>query len=158
MSRNNKRVPDAYKSPYGIWTVTTEGDCEGKSVNNLGTFEGYIDEIAFALAGQAYYALQFRPARQLADPDFAKPGIKVNISLDIDSGTWDLHGKDRADFFRKLLAGRNVTVQEGQYFASVTIIDGSSPEEVLRKERDLKRKQALAKLTQEEQDLLGIGV
>lgn len=37
-------------SNYGTFKVTTEGDCEGKSVRHLGTFTGYIDEIAFALA------------------------------------------------------------------------------------------------------------
>ena len=37
-----------YKNPYGIWIVTTEGDCEGRSTRHLGVFQGYIDDIAFA--------------------------------------------------------------------------------------------------------------
>ena len=36
---------------YGTFKVTTEGDCEGKSTRDLGVHTGYIDEIAFALAG-----------------------------------------------------------------------------------------------------------
>lgn len=141
---------------YGIWTVTTEGDCEGRSTTNLGTFEGFIDEIAFALAGQAMYGLRFDLAKDLNV--VSKPRTRVNISLDIDTGTWDMQGPARIEFFKRMLAGRNVSVVESNYFASVMLVDGSSPEEILRKERDLKRKQALAKLTQEEQDLLGIGV
>ena len=150
MSKNN----EAYKKAYGTWTVTTEGDCEGRSVTQLGTFEGYIDEIAFALAGKCYYSLQFRAAQDLAE--VAKQGTKVSVSLDIDSGTWDMSNKDRAEFFRRTLAGRNVSVKEGQYYASVILVDGSSPEEIARKENELKKKQALAKLTEEERKLLGL--
>jgi hypothetical protein len=40
-----------------IWSVTTEGDVEGKSTTNLGTFEGRLDEIAFALADKEYYQI-----------------------------------------------------------------------------------------------------
>jgi hypothetical protein len=141
--------------PYGIWTVTTEGDCEGRSVSHLGTFEGYIDEIAFALAGKSFYSLRFQPADDLEQ--IAKPGTKVSVSLDIDSGTWDLHGVNRVDYFKKMLAGRNVSVVEGQYYASVILIDGDSPEEQERKANELKRKQALAKLTEEDRKLLGLG-
>lgn len=46
-------------SNYGTFEVTTEGDCEGRSVRHLGTFTGYIDEIAFALADKCYYSLRF---------------------------------------------------------------------------------------------------
>lgn len=28
-----------YKNPYGIWIVTTEGDCEGRSTRHLGVSE-----------------------------------------------------------------------------------------------------------------------
>ncbi len=45
---------------YGIWKVTTQGDCEGRSTECLGYYEGYIDEIAQALADKAYYSLTFR--------------------------------------------------------------------------------------------------
>ena len=44
-----------YDKVYGLWNVTTEGDCEGRSVRNLGTYEGNIDEIAFALADKCFY-------------------------------------------------------------------------------------------------------
>ena len=44
---------------YGLWQVTTEGDCEGRSIKDLGINEGFLDEIAFSLAGEACYGLRF---------------------------------------------------------------------------------------------------
>lgn len=35
-----------YDKAYGFWHVTTEGDCEGRSITDLGVFEGNIDTIA----------------------------------------------------------------------------------------------------------------
>ena len=49
-----------YTNPYGLWEVTTEGDCEGRSRKGLGVFEGYLDDIAFYLANKAYYTLEFK--------------------------------------------------------------------------------------------------
>lgn len=44
-----------YDKAYGFWHVTTEGDCEGRSITDLGVFEGNIDTIALALADRCYY-------------------------------------------------------------------------------------------------------
>lgn len=48
-----------YDKAYGFWHVTTEGDCEGRSITDLGVFEGNIDTIALALADRCYYSLRF---------------------------------------------------------------------------------------------------
>lgn len=37
----------------------TEGDCEGKSTRTLGTYKGWLDEIALHLADKTYYSLTF---------------------------------------------------------------------------------------------------
>lgn len=144
MSNKVKNLP-----AYGIWTVTTEGDCEGRSVTSLGTYEGFIDEIALKLAGRAYYGLRFNPAKQIEKE--ARPGTSVQLSLGIDTGP------DRVAYFKKMLAGRNVSVSEGKYYACVKITDGDSPEEQERRANELKREQALAKLSAEERKLLGLG-
>lgn len=150
MSSNKRK----YDNAYGIWTVTTEGDVEGRTTNHLGTFEGYLDEIAFKLAGKSYYGLRFAPADDLAL--ISRPGTKVQVSLDIDSGTWDMKGEQRVNFFKKLLAGRKVSVAPGQYYACVELIDGDSPEEIARREKELKKQKALAKLSAEDRELLGL--
>ena len=48
------------ESPVGCWRVTTEGDCEDKTTNDLGTHYGHICEIALGLAGAAFYKLHFQ--------------------------------------------------------------------------------------------------
>ena len=45
--------------PVGLWHVTTEGDCEGRSVKDLGYHKGHIIDIAHKLSGENYYSLHF---------------------------------------------------------------------------------------------------
>lgn len=96
---------------YGLWKVTTEGDCEGRSTKDLGIHEGYFDEIAFALADKAYYSLHFKllkPEEQLTDMSPKKK--RVDVTLDIESGVWDMTVDERREHFRDLLKNRDVTV------------------------------------------------
>lgn len=116
---------------HDTWTVTTEGDCEGKSTRNLGTHTGYIDEIALALADKCYYSLHFERAKQL---DRSPKKDSVEVTLEIGSGTWDMPADKRAETLQKLLdaSGRkNVRVEKGQYYASSKIISNIplSPED-----------------------------
>ena len=147
----------AYPSSYGKWEVTTEGDVEGRSTRHLGTFEGHLDDIAFKLANQCYYSLQFKliPSENHIS-NMRKVRASVSVSLDIDSGTWDLSKEQRIYFFRNLLKGRDVIVKEGQYFASVILWDGDSPEAVAARELELKKQAALSKLSAEELQILGL--
>jgi hypothetical protein len=106
----------------GWWKVTTEGDCEGITTTDLGTHYGYLDDIAFQLGRKAYYQLQFKA---IDDPsktiEKMLPADSVSISLDIDSGTWDMTRHDRAQALRDILKGRPVSVEEGVYYASVVL-------------------------------------
>lgn len=139
-----------YTNTYGLWKVTTEGDCEGRSIRDLGTFKGYIDEIAFALADKCFYSLCFT---YLSEKDYMTPLVPksdtVNVSLNIDSGTWDLDNKERASWARKFLSDRDVEVLEGQYYASFVL-------KTKRKTVKDIRREALNKLTEEELDALGL--
>lgn len=149
-----KKMPT---SAYGLWRVTTEGDCEGRSTRDLGTHEGFLDEIAFRLAHKQYYSLSFSLIDTKAWPSSGPVmSTKANVVLDISSGTWDMEPARRAEAFRKLLAGRGVTVRPGNYFASVELIAGGSPEENARLEAEAKRARALAKLSAEDRQALGI--
>lgn len=138
-----------YKA-YGSWHVTTEGDCEGRTTTDLGVHVGYIDDIAFALGSKAYYTLNFETAKKLPAPEVVPPVNAVSISLDIDSGTWDMNSEQRANYFRNLFKDRRVTVQPGTYYASVTLVKDPEREKLKIKAR------ALAKLTAEERELLGL--
>lgn len=139
-----------YTNNYGLWKVTTEGDCEGKSTRDLGIHKGYIDEIAFALADKCSYSLNFK---YLFDSDYKKTSApkrsEVSVSLDIDSGTWDLSGEERVKWARQFLSGRDVSVSRGQYYASFVIKTNKKTVEDIRND-------ALSKLTKEEIEALGI--
>lgn len=143
-----------YTYAYGRWAVTTEGDVEGRSVVHLGTHEGFIDEIAFALGDKCYYSLRFKPVEALNL--IKKKATRVNVSLDIDSGTWDMKPVERVEEFKKWLAGRDVTILPGAYYASVELIAGNDPQAIASGEKELKRQTAIDKLTPEERELLGI--
>ena len=110
-----------YKA-LGWWHVTTEGDCEGRSVHDLGTHYGYLDDVAFALGGKSYYSLNFSAIDDpLVSPPTQKPVKQVSVVLDIDSGLWDKNYPERAEAVREILKDRPVIVKEGNYYASVIL-------------------------------------
>jgi hypothetical protein len=135
---------------HGFWKVTTEGDCEGRSTTNLGTYEGYLDDIAFALANKAMYGLKFTAIDPHGLKELHAKATKIQISLDIETGTWDMKGKERVEYFRKMLIGRDVYIKEGQYYACVELIKGIDPEAQEAARQELLRQSARAKLSKEE--------
>ena len=139
-----------YTNPYGLWEVTTEGDCEGRSKKGLGIFEGYLDDIAFYLANKAYYTLEFKKISipRISHEDVSMEKSEVDVLLDSSSGTWDMSSEKRVLEFKKLLSRRNVHVTKGQFYASVKL--SQTPTE------DERRQKALSKLTDEERKLLGL--
>ena len=142
---------------YGLWHVTTEGDCEGRTTKDLGVHEGHLDDIAFALASAAYYSLHFK---RLYSSGYKAipPGIEVSVLLSIESKTWDLTPPARRAYFESMLAGRNVSVSDGKYFASVKLTSGRTPQDQARARRDATAKAGIAKLTHEERVALGLEV
>lgn len=139
-----------YNNPYGIWEVTTEGDCEGRSTTKLGIYKGYIDDIAFALADKCYYCLCFHAV----DPNNPKFDMTpkrqyVDIMLDITSGTWKMSKEVRVAELSSLLKDRPVSVSESQFYGCVKL-------ETHKETVEKKKEKALAKLTSEERKLLGI--
>lgn len=141
----------SYTNPYGISEVSTEGDCEGRTSRNLGIFEGYLNDIAFHLADKAFYSLDFKEVRipKISHEDANSKRTEVDVRLDSCSNTWDMSSKELVKKFKKLLSGQNVYVKEGRSFACVTLSKGKPTE-------DERRQKALAKLTAEEPELLGL--
>ena len=137
-----------YLNPNGVWQVTTEGDCEGKSVRNLGVFSGRLDEIAFALSKKAMYSLTFKKL-DLSVHTPTEVRREVTIALDIDSGVWDMTASERVGTIREMLKdAENIFVSEGSTYKSVTLSREDAQEEI--------RRSALAKLTDEEKSALGL--
>lgn len=139
-----------YDNVYGLWKVTTEGDCEGRSIRDLGTHEGYIDEIAFALADKCCYSLNFRAVDHPEHkPDMTPKRKTVNIQLDFGSGTWDMESKNRAIEVGSLMRDRPVAVSESPFYGCVRLTTN-------KKTVEEKKAEALAKLSLEERKLLGL--
>lgn len=137
-------------SVYGVFKVTTEGDCEGRSTRDLGTYEGYIDEIAFALADKCCYSLEFHKINPKKFKLNMTPKRKsVDILFDIDSGTWDLKGKDRIKYFENLFKDRDIEVSNSNSYACVKISTN-------KKTKEEKRQEILNRLTDEEKEILGL--
>jgi hypothetical protein len=112
-------------SPVGTWQVTTEGDCEGRTVKNLGVYKGHVADIAAMLADKTCYSLRFSPAQDPVVVQDNGKAISVALSLDIESGTWDIHGDQRADAIRAWLlrapSTREYEVGAGTYYAAVSL-------------------------------------
>lgn len=143
---------------YGTWTVTTEGDCEGRSTRNLGTHTGYLDDIAFALADQAYYGLEFEPVHpdKLLKKRVAVGSKSIQVKLGVSSGTWDLTGPERVSYFKRMLGARATIVLPGTYFASVKLATEISPEAQAEAKKNLALQSARLKLTPAELKILGL--
>ena len=141
---------------YGTWHVTTEGDCEGRSTRDLGTHTGNIDDIAFALASQAYYGLHFNSVNPTILKGREPTKSKVEVSLDIGISQLDINKNDRVEYFKRMLRGRDVTVKPGTYYACVSLVSGSSLEAQADAKKRVLRQAAIAKLSLEEREALGI--
>lgn len=136
---------------YGTFEVTTEGDCEGRSVINLGIFTGYIDEIAFALADKCYYSLHFRriEVSQLV-PNSKRDTVRITLDA-VSNHINNSNNLDSECYFKSLFATRNVEITEINSYNSCTI---TNHVETLEE----KRNKILSKLTKEEQHILGLDV
>lgn len=110
-------------SPVGRWRVTTEGDCEGRSTRELGTFEGHVADIALRLSKECFYSLCFSPAEDL--PPVDKAGTHASVQLDIGSGTWDLQNGFREEVVKSWMGRGNAEnpyhVGPCQYYAAFTV-------------------------------------
>lgn len=135
-------------SVYGTFQVTTEGDCEGRTTRDLGIYTGYIDEIAFALADKCYYKLCFTKVEPKKISMIPKRD-KVEISLDINSGIWDLNNTGAMSYFKELFRERDVEVISVNGYGSCTL---TTHKETIEE----KRQKVLAKLSEEEKEVLGL--
>lgn len=109
-----------YRKPYGRWKVTTEGDVEGRTTTHLGTYTGFIDEIAQKLASKCYYSLQFDPAPRLPSKP-AKKIATVSVTLGVASETWNMTPEARAAHVAAIFENRPVEVLPGRYYASFVL-------------------------------------
>ena len=115
----------------GRWRVTTEGDCEGRSVRDLGVHEGHVADIAAVLAPLTGYSLHFavEPPATKPDPAAAAVPRKVSVVLPQPTGVAfnDLPPAQRAAFAMPWILSapaEHVAVEvlgDGGYYGAVTL-------------------------------------
>jgi hypothetical protein len=121
VSRNDPvedKYPAAYRNPVGIWEVSTEGDCEGRTTKELGRYEGHVARIAFFLADKAHYGLKFKPVLDygILIPDKIITNRKyVWVRFGADSKTYNLSPTERAEWFANFLNAKDEIEVHGVY-------------------------------------------
>lgn len=107
-----ERVDRGYKNVYGVWQVTTEGDCEGRSTNRLGIYNGYIDEIALMLADSAYYSLTFEPVIPREVTNRVTKKDYVDVRFGSTSGLRDMTSDEKLAVLSEIFKERNVNISD----------------------------------------------
>ena len=154
-------LTEAYQDPYGLWEVSTDCD-EGNRTKVLGIYEGFIDEIALSIPPNriGYGGLTFTALviirKEDSEDGFAPLQNKVVVSLAANSGTWSGSCEDRAHVIGDLFAGRPVDIRAGGVSFSGFIIAAKHPQDAEELERQRIRREALAKLTPDEIEALGL--
>jgi len=111
-----------------IWTVTTEGDVEGRSTLHLGTFHGKIDEIAFALADKACYKLEFEAVKSIDLTKQTKPEVHICVKGLNSFSLLDILNSEFKDD-----DNTNIRAEKSKYYESVklTTTPKENPEQAM---------------------------
>lgn len=143
-----KKIKAPYDNPFGVWHVTTEGDCEGRSTRDLGIYEGYIDEIALALADKCYYSLYF-VAVNIHSLNMTPTRKTVDVTFGVNSGTWAMTSKECVTAVKEVMKDRPIQVEQSCRTGAVVFATET-------KTKEEKRQEILAKLSPEERQILGL--
>lgn len=141
-------IPTEYKNltfedGFGYWKVEAISGSEGETTRQLGTYLGYIDEIAFALNEGRYWNLAFTPV-----------SVKVSAckyfttDVDVALRCSERDKKKLVKLVKNLCGNANISVTESNLYGCVRL-ERDIPKDVI-KER------ALSKLTPEEKAVLGL--
>lgn len=148
---NMKDKKLSFMEPYGLWEVSTEGDCEGRSTRKLGIFKGNYQDIAFALADRCYYVLWFK---KLDESLFTLPHVKTKDSVNILFD--DCHGISRKDMVKgvsEVLSGEpEISVEPGRWDGCVKLCSRKTEEDIRAKAIDKLK----GVLSEEEMKALGL--
>ena len=146
---DKKLIDPKYLGDDQLWLVTTEGDCEGKTIHTLGYYTGNIADIALSLADKAYYTLRFAPivGKKVS-------GVPMRESVDIAFGG-NLYTSDieRLVSEMKEALGTRVNVSMGQYGWGVKLTSKTPLDK-----NAIIRQKALEKLSDEEIEALGLSL
>ncbi len=140
----------SWETPVGIWEVTTEGDCEGRSMRTLGIFKGHYCDIALGLADKCCYSLHFRKINEVDMlPPIRGQREKVQITF---SDVSHFRDTELVEAVRDVATPLNISVGKGMWTGHVTLYRTVSEEE--RKKLALEK----AKKVLSAEDLAALGL
>jgi len=128
---------------YGTWVVTTEGDVEGRTTTQLGTYTGNVHDVAFHLANKCHYALSFTLVDENVNTNLYPTAKKVPVRIYDHNGVQFLDSQVRDTF-----KNTHVRVEPCNFYKALTL--------VLDNYEEQKREEALAKLSDEDKKVLGL--
>lgn len=96
----------ASTSPVGLWRVSTEGDCEGKTRRDLGLWEGHVADIAALLADKAEYGLRFETAKMTLPARSGATREAVEVEISVVGAPTNFSGTERLAFMLHWLDSR----------------------------------------------------
>ncbi|MGL5647416.1 MAG: hypothetical protein ACRDDY_06160 [Clostridium sp.] len=103
---------EGFRSVYGRWEVSTYGNFEGSTVEKIGIYDGYIDDIALALADRAVITLKFKPAPQDDEVTYMHKAKKVRVSFPDDAYKGEKDTKEFNELINRLFTYReNIDVK-----------------------------------------------
>ena len=147
---NEKILNPMYSNSLGLWEVTTEGDCEGRTTRDLGTYYGNFDEVAFHVADKVMYKLTLTKIEPTNE--FTPKADNVLIQFNMNSGMYHMTPEQTEPIWNSLLKDRPANVKDNRYGSQI----------VLELEQNMNNKRirqaALNKLTAEERRLLNLPI
>lgn len=108
-----KNIP----SVEGVWSVSTEGDAEGRSMAQLGAEDGHFAEVALKYGDQQCYKLNLTPSKSLSLKTESKC---VNVSVPYEISDTNASNKQMVSDMQEWL-GNDYVVSECNFYRSVTI-------------------------------------
>lgn len=104
-------------SPEGVWEITTEGDCEGRSITRIGAFKGHFGDLALKHAKAAMYSLDLKKSKEDPIVDNSAEQASVTVPYEI-SGSNDKAVQVRV---MQLWLGPDWIVEPHNYYRTVLI-------------------------------------
>lgn len=133
------------RHPFGIWKVTTEGDCEGRSTKQLGVYLGHLADIALFLASNATYTLSFVKILPTSDRESGNPSMD-EVQVRVWTDGFELTVGEVQEMIKKGKPyNKNLHACKGQDFMAVKL--GKEPDPVAK---------AMSKLDDEDKKALGL--
>lgn len=143
----------SYMEPYGLWKVSTEGDCEGRSTRQLGIFRGNYYEIALYLAEHCCYTLRFE---KLDENKFNCPKVWTRDEVDVSFA--DCIGIDRKEMLKNVpqyAPDKDFEFTFGRWDGGIKIIRPRSEDEKAAAIKAKAMEKVMRVLSKEEREALG---